>query len=291
MMENDQTDSYIAQPLISVAMPIYNPGRYLRPAVLSILNQSFKNWELFLIDDGSTDNSLSYIADIKDNRIRIIRDGLNKGLAVRLNQAIDLAKGPYFARMDQDDISYPERFSQQLEALKADSNLDLVSVKSIKISMQDKTVGYIPFVSTHQEITASPWKGFYMAHPTWMGRIDWFRKHKYKSPYLCEDQELLLRTYRNSNFLVLNEVHFAYRVRDHIQLKKMFKTRCSVLKMQVNYFMAEKQLGHAILASLFFVSRLCADFVTKLLPLKRSELKLNEGDTERWLRVLKQVNL
>ena len=87
-------------PLVTVAMPIFNAGSYLRLAVLSIVRQTFADWELLIIDDGSTDNALQDIADIRDHRIRILRDGENKGLAARLNEAIDLACGSYFACMD-----------------------------------------------------------------------------------------------------------------------------------------------------------------------------------------------
>lgn len=279
-------------PLISVAMPIYNAGKYLRPAVLSIVNQSVKNWEMFIIDDGSTDDALSYITDIQDSRISIIKDGLNKGLAARLNQAIDLAQGRYFARMDQDDISYPERFAKQLIALKNDDKLDLVSVKAIKISMQNQPVGYLSFVSSHSKIIAAPWRGFYMAHPTWMGRTEWFRKHKYAvpAPYLCEDQELLLRSYADSKFLSLNEILFAYRVRDHIPLKKLAKTRFSVFKMQLNYFLGKGKLANALLASATLVIRLGLDFFRNLFPPKPPDFKLDKHDDAQWAKILQMVN-
>ena len=80
-------------PKITVAMPVFNGGEFLRPAVLSIVKQTFSDWELLIIDDGSTDGSLETIQDIQDARIRVIKDGLNKGLAARLNEAIDLARG------------------------------------------------------------------------------------------------------------------------------------------------------------------------------------------------------
>ena len=92
-------------PLLSVGMPIFNAGKHLRLAVLSIIHQTFSSWELLIFDDGSTDNALESLSDLKDPRIRIFSDGLNKGLAVRLNEAIDMARGHYFARMDQDDVS------------------------------------------------------------------------------------------------------------------------------------------------------------------------------------------
>ena len=73
-------------PLVTVAMPVFNAGEYLRLAILSIIRQTFTNWELLLVDDGSTDKAVENIADIDDARIRIIRDGKNKGLAARLNE-------------------------------------------------------------------------------------------------------------------------------------------------------------------------------------------------------------
>ena len=110
---NEQIQSSLPA-LVTVAMPVYNAGKYLRLSVLSIVKQTFTNWELLIIDDGSTDDALKDIADIKDARIRIFRDGTNKGLAARLNEAVNLAQGYYFARMDQDDVSYPERFARQI---------------------------------------------------------------------------------------------------------------------------------------------------------------------------------
>ncbi|NMC97203.1 MAG: glycosyltransferase, partial [Deltaproteobacteria bacterium] len=138
-------------PLITVAMPIFNAGSYLRLAVLSIVRQTFADWELLIIDDGSTDNALQDIADIRDHRIRILRDGENKGLAARLNEAIDLARGSYFARMDQDDVSYPDRFARQIEALERDPQLDLVAARAVTIAGDHRLTGILP-ASMQKEI-------------------------------------------------------------------------------------------------------------------------------------------
>ena len=221
-------------PLVTVAMPIYNAGKYLRPAVLSIMQQTLTDWELYIIDDGSTDNALSYIADVQDSRIIIIKDGQNKGLAARLNEVINLAKGRYFARMDQDDFSYPERLSKQVDALEENLDLDLLATRAIKISMEGEPLGYLPSLLSHAEITAEPWRGFYMPHPTWMGRLQWFKKNHYAepAPYLCEDQELLLRTFEESNFSCLEEVCLAYRVREGIGFSVLLKIRYHQLCMQ-----------------------------------------------------------
>lgn len=103
-------------PTISVAMPVYNGARYLADSIDSILTQSFKDFELIIIDDGSTDNSLQVLREYqnRDARIRLIARE-NRNLATTLNDIIDLARGKWIARMDQDDIALPQRFERQLE--------------------------------------------------------------------------------------------------------------------------------------------------------------------------------
>jgi len=284
-------------PLITVAMPIYNAGRHLRMAVLSIVKQTIEDWELLIIDDGSTDGSLECIQDIKDPRIRVIRDDLNKGLAARLNEAIELARGQFFARMDQDDISYPERFARQVAMLDNDSNLDLVGVRSIAISQEDQVVGIFPYAINHSSICAKPWNGFYLAHPTWMGRIEWFRRHRYATPssYMCEDMELLLRSFSLSRFGAVPEVLFAYRLRDEFAVRKVVKTRWTVVKLQVKYFLLKRQFIYLISAIAAFVIKVTLDFFNVVLQTIRAPIFLKYRgavDTTvevKWRGVLKNV--
>jgi glycosyltransferase involved in cell wall biosynthesis len=104
--------------LISVILPVYNCEKYLDKSVQSILTQTYENFELILINDGSTDNSLEVLKKYKeqDKRVTIINRE-NKGLVYSLNEGITISKGKYIARMDQDDISLPDRFSKQYELL------------------------------------------------------------------------------------------------------------------------------------------------------------------------------
>lgn len=266
-MADNQAD---LSPLITVAMPIYNAGAFLDAAVSSIIKQTYTNWELLLIDDGSTDNAIDAIKLIKDARIKILNDGLNKGLAARLNQVIDLAKGQYFARMDQDDISCPERFERQLEVLQNDEALDLVASRAFTISSKNQIIGELLFSLTHQQICAKPWRGFYMPHPTWMGKTEWFKKHRYASPapYFCEDQELLLRTYKLSKFKCLESVLLHYRVRDKINLARSIKTRWAVLKCQLRTFKLN-ELVFISLAMVVFVLRALKDIFRKIAELTK----------------------
>jgi len=254
-------------PLVTIAMPIYNAGSYLRPAVVSIQQQTFSDWELILIDDGSTDGALEEIRDVCDSRIRLLQDGRNSGLAARLNEAIDMASGRYFARMDQDDVSYPERLNRQLAMLEQHPDLDLVAVRCVGIDAGNGLLGALPFALTHDEICAKPWRGFHIAHPTWMGRTEWFRRHRYASPgpYFCEDQELLLRSYRNSRFATVPEILFAYRVRRRIDWKKAFRTRKTMLWIQLRHFSGVRQWHYGFFSILAFFVRVTVDALNILI--------------------------
>lgn len=253
-------------PLVTVAMPVYNAGRYLRLAVLSIVRQTFRNWELLIIDDGSTDSALQDISDIDDKRIRIFRDGENHGLAARLNEAADLARGRYFARMDQDDVSYPERFARQIAELQNRPELDLIATRAITIDENDQAIGLFPFAISHQEICAQPWRGFYFPHPTWMGKLEWFRKFRYTvpGPFLCEDQELLLRSYCDSRLGTLNELLFAYRIRSKVDWQKLAKTRRTVFIAQLRHFVHLNQWHFVLLAAAAFVGKMISDLSKKM---------------------------
>lgn len=247
----------LLQPLITVALPVFNGGDFLEHAVRSIVNQTWKNWELLIIDDGSTDGSIDRLPFLSDVRISVVRDGQNKGLAARLNQAVLLANGKYFARMDHDDICYPERFFLQLEYLEQHQEVDLLSTKCIEMCEDGALKKPWPFAKTHAVICRRPWLGFYMPHPSWMGRIEWFRKNRYKepAPYCCEDQELLLRAYAESNYDALDCVLLAYRVRDHNPMSKLFRTCVAMLKMQMIYFIGKRQFTFALLSGLAFFGR------------------------------------
>ena len=103
----------IKQPKITVLMPVYNAGKYLREAIDSILNQSFSDFEFLIINDGSTDNSKNIIESYNDQRIKFIENDKNSGVIFSLNRGLDLAKGGYIARMDADDISLRDRLKIQ----------------------------------------------------------------------------------------------------------------------------------------------------------------------------------
>jgi glycosyltransferase involved in cell wall biosynthesis len=104
-------------PLVSIVTCVYNAGEYLRPSVLSIVNQTYRNLDIIIVDDGSTDGCLDTITDLLDDkRVRVVRQ-VNATRPVALNRALDLVEGEYYAIQDADDISKPTRIQKQLEAM------------------------------------------------------------------------------------------------------------------------------------------------------------------------------
>lgn len=115
-------------PEISVLLPAFNSESCLAEATHSILDQTFRDLELLIIDDGSTDRTREIAASLshQDSRVIVIEHNNNRGLAVRLNEGIALAKGNYIARMDADDVSVPDRFQLQVDYLKGHPDVGLV---------------------------------------------------------------------------------------------------------------------------------------------------------------------
>ena len=249
-------------PLVSIAMPAYNPDHTFRAAVMSVIKQDLKSWELLIIDDGSKNNINDLIGDLLEPRITIIKDSVNRGLAVRLNQCIDSAKGIYFARMDQDDISYSTRLSKQVDFLERHADIDLLATKVIAIDESNEVLGILPYALKHDELLAKSWRGIHMPHPTWMGRLIWFKKNKYQIPasYLSEDQELLLRASESSCYATIDEVLFAYRIRGHANCFKLSRTRLAIVKFQLKHFLGHRQYLNALMAVMVYPVKSMLDF-------------------------------
>ena len=125
-------------PIISVVLPVYNGELYINRAIESILNQTFTNFEFIIINDGSTDNSLNIIYSYNDKRI-LVYNQEQKGVASTLKYIIPKCKGKYIARMDQDDISYPNRLQIQYDYLL----LHNVSVVSNSVDFIDKDDNFL----------------------------------------------------------------------------------------------------------------------------------------------------
>jgi glycosyltransferase involved in cell wall biosynthesis len=222
-------ESYtVPPPILSIAMSFYNSAATLELTIRSMLSQSFGDFELLLPDDGSTDNSVELLKRFNDPRIICWSDGKRKRLPGRLNECIDRARGQYFARMDLDDIAYPCRLQRQLAFLQSNPEIDLCGTSALVFGKQNAPLWIYSPPTDHDSIARSPFLGFPLWHPTWMGKTDWFRKWRYydpansgKSIHLAEDGELLLRSFRDSKFANLPEILLGYR-QETVPFKKLY---------------------------------------------------------------------
>jgi len=212
-------------PTVTIGMPVFNCARTLPDTIHSILLQTFTDWELLILDDGSTDETLSIARSFRDPRIRIFTRRDNQGLPARLNECIGLARGRYFARMDADDISYPQRLELQLAYLKDHPEVDLVG-GSISIFLgAGQLRGWRPARLSHASICGPVTSRMSLAHVTWCGKRDWFVANPYDSRRtLAQDRELLLRSHRYSTFAAIPEVLVGVR-EEEISLTKQFHGR------------------------------------------------------------------
>ncbi|MDO7488042.1 glycosyltransferase [Peribacillus frigoritolerans] len=199
------------QTKVTVGISVYNNEKTIKYAINSILNQSYTNWELIIIDDGSTDNSLEIIRSYKDERIKVFTDGKNKGLITRLNQMINLCQTDFFFRMDSDDIMHPERIRKQVDFLIENKEIDIVGAEAIVVDEDNVISG----IRKNKNIVKSKrfvFENSVFIHPTVAGKTQWFKQNMYNNGFhRCEDFELWCRTIEFSNFAHINEPLLFYR--------------------------------------------------------------------------------
>ena len=252
-------------PVISVLLPVFNGCTTLKASLDSVLQQTYRNFEVLVIDDGSADGSGDLARSLGDPRVRVIGNAERHGLAARLNEGIAAAQGHYLARMDADDLAFPDRFAKQVAFLDAHPDIDLVGCRALVFDNKGEIIGLLPFAAQHEEICTAPWRNIPLPHPTWMGRAAWFRHHKYAVPETkrAEDQELLLRSYATSRFACLDEILLAYR-QNKFRLRPTLKARGYLLAAQLHHFARRRQIKNALLALFLTTVKITLDLAAAL---------------------------
>jgi glycosyltransferase involved in cell wall biosynthesis len=154
-----QTKSGASRPRVSIIMPVYNGERYIADAVNSVLAQTYVNLEIIVVDDGSTDQTLSQIESISDTRLRILRQS-NQGVSAAANAGIKASHGEYLAGMGSDDIWQPNKIEKQVALLDASPEVDLVYCWTGYIGPQSESLPYVQQV----EMTEAPLKALFTRH-------------------------------------------------------------------------------------------------------------------------------
>ncbi|TDW48587.1 glycosyltransferase involved in cell wall biosynthesis [Flavobacterium sp. 270] len=193
-----------AQPLISVLIPTFNVENFVEEAIRSIMDQTYKNLEIIIVDDCSTDNTYAILLNLAsiDKRIRLFRNIENKKIVDTLNFAISQAKGEYYARMDGDDISLPERIEKQYFFLLNNPEIDLVGLNVIMINENGKVIQEEKYLEKHKDIVRASKYVSPILH-IWLARKNVYDKLiKYRVPTV-EDYDFILRSIDNG-FVLAN---------------------------------------------------------------------------------------
>ncbi len=216
---------------VSAVMPTYNMAQYLPMAIDSIRAQDFQDWELIVVDDGSTDDTRQVLKRYTDPRIRTFTAARNGGRSVARNMALAQARGRYIAICDSDDISMPERFSRQVAFLDAHPDIHVISSQMLLMWGSEPPQARVVFPESPEDIRRRFSRGqMGVVHGASMLRAECFERCGVYSPELAaaEDIELFLRMQGTCRFQTLPEPLLVYRheLRRLTLRKWLFRTRC-----------------------------------------------------------------
>ena len=228
---------------ISVIMPCYNSQKYVAEAIQSILNQTFKNFELIIIDDGSRDNTWETIKKFtKDKRVIAIKNEKNLGLAKTLNKAISRSHGTYIARMDNDDWAYPDRLEKQYTFLESHKEVGIVGGTMEIMNEEGKVTGKRVYSLTDSQIRQKIFRYSPFSHPLIMIRRSVLDKAGLYNPdfELVNDYELYFRIGLVSKFANLPDTLIKYRVLSGMTRSKTKQMELETIKVRRKYKTAYK---------------------------------------------------
>lgn len=222
------------KPLVTIGVPFYNPGAFLLDCIRSILAQTFNDWELLLVDDGSNDGSVEVARAIDDPRVRVMVDGERKGLAYRLNQIVELSRGKFVARMDADDIMHPERIKKQLEILIQNESVDAVTTGACYIDLEGNVCGIKKGGKPNLDEVFL--RGGYL-HASLVARKSFLQKIRYDETLRrAEDRDFFVRCSLNgAKIVVLPEPLYYYRWVNNVRWRSWLLSYAEERRVIIRY--------------------------------------------------------
>ncbi len=221
-------------PLVSLGLSVFNEERRLPATLASLFAQTFTDWELLIVDDGSTDGSAALLRQLRDSRIRILPGGgQNLGPAARFNQLAQASQGEFIARMDADDLAHPRRLELQARFLGAHPDVDVVSSAMLILDAQSKLAGVRVFPATHDELVANALNGVPLPSGAAMARREWMLHFPFNPQNRsAEDWELWFNSWRESRFANLAEPLYLYREYEAYSLAKYLRAKATIMQLQ-----------------------------------------------------------
>ena len=242
--------------MISIILPTFNNEDTIFYSINSIICQTYKDFELIIINDFSTDNTKKMIKSFNDSRIVYLENDKNMGIAYSLIKGIKKAKGDYIARIDGDDIALPKRLDIQLNYLIRNPNIDLIGSNIIYF-----TKNIIMGVSDLKIYKKNKFDFFFntidLPHGTWMAKSNFFRNFNYDQKAVpAEDQDLLLRAYNFCKFAILPEPLMFYRIPYATNINYKLKQISKLFIARSKYILSNKLFFYLPLILFVFITSL-----------------------------------
>lgn len=289
-------------PKVSILMPVYNAEQYLAQALESIIYQDFKDWELILINDGSTDTSDAIIRQYEDERIYYIINEQNLGLIKTLNKGIHYCHGKYIARMDADDIAVADRLGRQVDFLNSHSDYLMCGTNAIVVDSNGRKTGSIKNLPDNDMLQVNLLFSVPFIHPTVMVHREVLQHNQYDEAYKhIEDYELWYRIAKLGKIANIDRNLLAYRWHDtnvsvvHDKEQERLKNDiiCNQLK-ELDLVPTEKELYcHRITFRLYDMGKKqnvsveqfedVSDWFTKLLQQNKKKKIYKQADMQAFL--------
>lgn len=251
-------------PKVAVLMPVFNGMPYLPAAVESIQQQTYADWKMIIVNDGSTDGSVEYLDSLGDSRIEVIHQG-NQGVALALNRGLERCDTEFTARMDDDDVAHPTRFEEQVAFLDQHAHVGLLGTQVRRIGTK-RTGGTSSVAFDHETIDTGILRHEnHMYHPTIMCRTKILKAiGGYRAFPKCEDTDLYLRMGEITQLANLDRVLLSYRFHS----KSMTGSGVEDMRAWVEYACycaSQRRAGRdALNHEEYFASRKCDPLLSRL---------------------------
>ena len=274
-----------SNPLVTVILPFYNERKsFLNQSINSILSQTYKNFELILVNDGS--NKKYDIPD--DNRIRLIHNSSNLGLARTINNVLKISRGKYIVRQDSDDISFANRIEQQVNFMENNTSIDVCGSSCVIINENNSILGLRFCGSFHKNIIEKPWKEIRIQHPTWIVKKSWLLRILYKNLKRGQDQFLLITNKNTSNFYCISKPFIFYRIK-YISLNFRLYGRLSIIYANI----ANRDLTNTFISIIYQSIATVRDIYMikfKSMTIKNIwNIKLSKKEKEKYAKIIKSI--
>jgi hypothetical protein len=277
-------------PYISVVMSVFNGQSFLSEAIESILNQTFRDYEFVIIDDGSTDKTAEILAEYagRDQRIRVHRHE-NKGRAASLNIGIELSRAPYIARMDADDIALPDRLKDQIEYLDRHPEVGVLGGAFDLISTNGRVLKTVRYPSDDSELRPLILVDNPICHPAAVMRKDVaLASGGYRKVILdADDYDLWLRISERSKLANLGKCVLRYRIHSNqVSIRNMRSQKMCVLAARVAAL--QRRAGHA--DPLSEIEEITPQFLSTFGVTEAEIQRGVSGGYQYWIDILSQAD-